>query len=276
MRGNRAPSLGTGTATLSTPYGRTSQSRTRHAVEYFGSSSRFGGYRAIHSRGGVVRWDRAWRCRAGRRVSYNESCLTLLCTTSLFSSVKQALLTTPHSLDLNTQVPYSGDGNFRHSDGYIYSYDCHAPVTNPCKLARVPAASATDRSQWRFYTSQGQWSTNYSSAAGLLRSGPGGMSVFYNSYLGRFVAVYQGHPGEDFNRHKIVFRVANQPWGPWSSEGRLPMTQMLPCSGCGFGNYATPAHPEFQQGSGKTIFLTYVRPTGGFSQETRIVKVVFN
>ncbi|MQA26276.1 MAG: hypothetical protein GEU94_12580 [Micromonosporaceae bacterium] len=63
-----------------------------------------------------------------------------------------------------------------------------------------------------------------------------------------------------------AYYTAPRPWGPWSPARRLFET--VP-PGEDF-NYFVVAHPEY--GSGRTIYVTYTRPTGA-SWEIRLAEV---
>lgn len=172
-----------------------------------------------------------------------------------------------------------GDGNFLDRDGYVYSYDCQG-IDRRCKLARVAAADATTRAAWRFYDgASNSWSEDSARATFLpeLEGGPGGMTVSYNAYLGKYVSFSQFPAKERGNLFvdSVQYRVADRPEGPWSAVGILPFTQALPdtCSDKCFGNYATHEHPEFAQQSGKTTFITYLHGRG--PGIVRLVRVTF-
>ncbi|MGH3712186.1 MAG: DUF4185 domain-containing protein [Micromonosporaceae bacterium] len=130
----------------------------------------------------------------------------------------------------------------------LYGYGCQdgGRFVFRCRLARVPLAQATSRDAWRFFVGGGRWSADADDAVTVFDGGHSG-SVFYNPYLGRYLAVY------GFDR--AYYRTAPQPWGPWSTARRLfdtvPATRDF--------NYFVLAHPEY--GTGNTLYVTYSRPT---------------
>ena len=153
--------------------------------------------------------------------------------------------------------------------GEMYSYGCRADwIVMHCGVARVALADALDKSQWRYYAGNGNWSANESDAVTVFDGGAAGNSVFYDTYLGEYVAIYAQPLNDD-----VMYRVADHPWGPWSDAGLLFTGR----SGWnGNFDYAAFAHPEFSQLDGRVQYVTYVRDTGFLQQEVRLVRVVFN
>jgi hypothetical protein len=101
----------------------------------------------------------------------------------------------------------------------------------------------------------------------VFNGGAAGSSVFYDKFLGMYVAIYSGV----FNNN-LYYNVAYTPWGPWSAATQFYTG--LP----GYENnadYAALAHPEFSQGDGQTQFITYVQDTGFLAQDLQLLKVVF-
>ncbi|MBS0431904.1 MAG: DUF4185 domain-containing protein [Proteobacteria bacterium] len=163
-------------------------------------------------------------------------------------------------------------------DGYIdgsvvvadtlYSYKCIPDwVAMDCNVARVPLANALDKSQWSYYAADGSWSANEADAVTVFQGGAAGNSVFYNAYLGEYMAIY----AQPFT-NDIMVRVANQPWGPWSDAGLLFTGE--PGWDDNF-DYAAFAHPEFSTGNGQVQYVTYVHDTGFLQQEIPLTQVVF-
>ncbi|MGH3646533.1 MAG: DUF4185 domain-containing protein [Micromonosporaceae bacterium] len=129
---------------------------------------------------------------------------------------------------------------------YVYGCEDHGRFVFGCRLARVPLAQATTRAAWRFFAGGGRWVEEAADAVPVFHGGHSG-SVFYNPYLGRYLAVY------GFDRAQ--YRTAPQPWGPWS-PARV-MFDTVP-AGKDF-NYFVVAHPEY--GNRRTLYVTYSRPT---------------
>ncbi len=168
-------------------------------------------------------------------------------------------------------------GEQGYTDGYVvvgeYLY-CYgnkgtAYATTEVRVARVPLAQALDKSKWTYWTGSG-WSADTGQARQVFEGGAAGNSLHYNDYLGQFMVVYQ-----PFNSADVLYRVARHPEGPWSQPARLFTSK----SGAAV-SYAARIHPEFEEGFGKTQYITYVRNTSfnGYGvpmQELPLVKVSF-
>ena len=135
------------------------------------------------------------------------------------------------------------------------------------QVAKVPLASVTTPSAWTYYAGNNVWSANAADAVTVFNGGAAGSSIFYDAYLGMYVAMYSG-----VLNNNIYYCVSNHPWGPWSAATQF-YTGLS-----GYQNnpdYAALAHPEFAQGNGQTEFLTYVQDTGFLQQQLQLVRVVF-
>jgi hypothetical protein len=160
--------------------------------------------------------------------------------------------------------PGFGSSAFAKGDT-LYVYGCNrAGGDKPCRLGRVPLAAVVDRSAWTFYAGQGTWSASVGDAVSVF-SGNDILSVAWNQYLQRYVAVYSA-PLSD----RVMLRTSTHAEGPWSREVHAFTT--LPASG---GNtvYDALAHPEYDIDGGRIIYISYSRATGAFSSEVRIVAV---
>ena len=165
-----------------------------------------------------------------------------------------------------------GDGGYINGSlvvaGMLYSYKCVPDwVAMDCNVARVPLADALDKSQWRYYAADGSWSANEADAVTVFQGGAAGNSVFYNAYLGEYMAIY----AQPFT-NDVMYRVANNPWGPWSGDGLLFTGEP---GWDGNFDYAAFAHPEFSTDDGQVQYVTYVHDTGFLQQEIPLARVVF-
>ena len=135
------------------------------------------------------------------------------------------------------------------------------------QVAKVNLADVTTLSDWSYYAGNDTWSPSASDAATVFNGGAAGSSIFYDPFLGMYVAVYSGV----FNSN-IYYNVAYQPWGPWSAATQfytgLPAYQNN-------ADYATLAHPEFASGNGQTQYVTYVQDTGFLAQQIQLLQLVF-
>ncbi|HEV7762925.1 MAG TPA: GDSL-type esterase/lipase family protein, partial [Acidimicrobiales bacterium] len=173
--------------------------------------------------------------------------------------------------------------------GFLYTYGCYFNGLT-CALARVPVtnpAAVYDRTQWRFHTAgggtgcpAGTWQVSVSCAlplpsedlnffgvpAGQMGGGGGGMSVFWNDYLGTYMQIYSQPGGNN-----MLYRVAYRLEGPWSAAGLLGYG-IEPFSGVDYPGYA---HPELAEQNGKVQYLTYARATAAGASELDLMRVQF-
>ena len=145
----------------------------------------------------------------------------------------------------------------------LYAYGCGIPGNNGdrgCRLGRVDPSHAQDLSAWTFYAGNGNWSSNVSGAVVLF---DGGGSIYWNSFLQLYVAVYSG-----VFTQNVMIRTSPKPEGPWSAEA-VAFVAMPPASG---NVYDAHAHAEYDINGGQTIFVSYSRSTPApFSSEERLV-----
>ncbi len=150
----------------------------------------------------------------------------------------------------------------------LYAYGCSAGfLVQDCAIGKVALENATVPADWTYYTSSGTWSSNPADAVTIFQGGAAGNSVFYDQYLGMYVAIYSGVFSDD-----VYCRVSYTPWGPWSAQ------TLIFTGAAGYqGNpdYAALAHPEFAQGNGQTEYITYVQNTGFLAQVLQLVQITF-
>jgi hypothetical protein len=151
-------------------------------------------------------------------------------------------------------------------DSQLYVYGCDlAGVVKPCRLGRVLLESVDDRDQWEFYSGGGHWSKNNNDALAVF-NGNEIMSVSYNQYLGRYLAVYS-QPLDT----AVMFRTAEQPEGPWSRP-LYAFNAKAPLNDIGWV-YDALEHPEYAQREGRDIYITYTREVGFLTFEIRLIAV---
>jgi len=149
----------------------------------------------------------------------------------------------------------------------IYVYACEFDGTEkPCLVARVPFHAATDRTSYRFWAGNGEWSKEWRNAIPVF-NGASLFSVHYNAYLGKYLAFYMAGTASE-----ITYRTADLPQGPWSESHAI-----------GYGlqayenwSYALIAHPEFSRENGRVEVLSYTRPTAFLRQEIRLIELRFD
>jgi len=151
---------------------------------------------------------------------------------------------------------------------YVYGCEVQGPrdLNIRCRLARVPPDRALDRAEWRFYTGS-SWSADWRAAKPVLDGACRQMSVTWNDYLGKYVAV-----NTRILSSELSIRTADRPEGPWSEaiivEGLAPPT--------GFA-WITPGfvHPELERDGGRVQVITYARSIGIAGLEMRAVEIEF-
>jgi hypothetical protein len=87
--------------------------------------------------------------------------------------------------------------------------------------------------------------------------------VSWNSHLGAFLAVHSVIFSD-----QVVFHRAPRPEGPWSAP-QLLFVGRHPPEG---NNYAAREHPELASEGGRTLFVTYAHPLGGFHGDVRVAR----
>ncbi|MGB6687269.1 MAG: DUF4185 domain-containing protein [Terracidiphilus sp.] len=151
-------------------------------------------------------------------------------------------------------------------NGMLYVYGCGVPtggLDEGCRLAKVDPAQAQNLGAWSYYSASGTWSPRIADATPVF-SADSILSVAWNSFLNRYVAVYSAPFSQD-----VMMRTAPSPEGPWSDE-ILAFIALEPASG---NVYDAHAHPEYDIDGGQIFFVSYSRATGEFSSEVRLVSV---
>jgi len=178
---------------------------------------------------------------------------------------------------------------------YIYSFESGSGPANTLvrapgavtfgdglKLARVHKDNFEDMSEYEYFTGLvggvAQWSKG---AAGLLAIRPGSVfhnrsflqgarhglsefSVFYNDYLGRYVLSYFDNPA-------VVFRTAENPWGPWGPAQTVVSSGDFVGQGGLYGGFS---HSLMTTHNGQRMFfaISHWVPT----YNVRLIEAVFN
>jgi hypothetical protein len=130
-----------------------------------------------------------------------------------------------------------------------------AGVPSRCVAARVPSAQIDQPSayQVRALNADGQpfWSDDLDAGLPLLENVNDDLTITYNAYLSRFLAVY-GEPGSS----DAVLRTAPQPYGPWSEPVRVP----LPAPPV-LHNDHIHEHPSLAQDCERRLVISYFAPS---------------
>ncbi|HXW57261.1 MAG TPA: DUF4185 domain-containing protein [Candidatus Cybelea sp.] len=145
----------------------------------------------------------------------------------------------------------------------LYAYACYSSdFSVPCVLGRAPLGNVLDLGSWTFYRGNGNWSSRIGDASFLFAGNPI-LNVSWNSYLERYVAVYNS----PLSVH-VLMRTAPAPEGPWSRE--VHVFDAVSSSG---SVDDAQAHPEYNLDGGQTMFLTYSQPTSTLGSQFRLVAV---
>jgi hypothetical protein len=128
--------------------------------------------------------------------------------------------------------------------------------TQNCYMARVKADQIENRTQYTYLSStKPEWDANLDKAIPIFTGMPNELSLSYNNYLERYLAVHSvGLTGI------TVGLTAPHPWGPWSEAVDLwkvstkhnnprPYPKMI---------YAGKEHVELAKDNGRTIYMTYI------------------
>jgi len=155
-------------------------------------------------------------------------------------------------------------------EDWLYVYGCEEQMPRDlnirCRLVRVPPDRALDRAEWRFYTGS-SWSADWRAAKPVLDRACRQMSVTWDDYLGKYVAV-----NTRILSSELSIRTADRPEGPWSEE--IIVEGLTPPAGFpwiipGF------AHPELERDGGRVQILTYARCVGIAGVEMRAMEIEF-
>lgn len=138
-------------------------------------------------------------------------------------------------------------------DGNVYSYGCQERADHQfdCLLARAPVGS-TNVARGYQYRTLGGWSNDLSSAVPVLKTAQAALSVSFNPYLRRYLAVFLVS-----GTNQIALHTAERPEGPFTQLA----TVVVPRGARATGELATALeHPELASKCGKHLALTYLSP----------------
>lgn len=172
------------------------------------------------------------------------------------------------TLMFDAHSPSFGHAALLH-DGYLFAYACNRKGdVKPCKLAKVVADKVHDRAAWQFYAGDDEWSDKTDDAR-VLFYGNDILSVHWNNYLQRFIAIYNKPQSRD-----IMLRSAPSPKGPWTRETRF--ARALPTSNGNGWVYDALAHPEFSENAERHIYITYTYETTLWKRDMRLLTITVN
>jgi Domain of unknown function (DUF4185) len=156
-----------------------------------------------------------------------------------------------------------GAAALRVGDGlYVYGTDEKRGNRDPNRrmvVALVPAASVSNFATWRYYR-DGAWIEDFRNASPLASDIASDYSVI--AFENRYLAVYT----ERGLSSRIMGRLADHPWGPWSAPAvvyecpEMRHDRKVFC-------YGAKAHPALS--SGRTLVVSYVVNSFDFWQVAR-------
>jgi len=148
----------------------------------------------------------------------------------------------------------------------LYVYGCNLQGNQlPCRVARVELGHALETRSWETWTDGGQWCKDLNKGQQIF-NGNEILSVSYNPYLDRFLAVYSQPMSTS-----VMFRTALRPEGPWSSPVEA-FKARAPANKIGWV-YDALEHPEYAQDNGRVVYITYSRQTSASAFEIRLVSI---
>ena len=149
-------------------------------------------------------------------------------------------------------------------------------------IGKVAIGQMTTPSAWTYYDSNtNQWvmdETEVKPYGLFYGASGGGASLQFNAALNEYMVIYSNEADSE-----VYFRVAAEPWGPWSAQQSL-FTGQTGIAANGSADttdhdYAAKGHPEFQQQNGLVQYVTYVQHNFTlnplFGQQTQLVQVTF-
>jgi hypothetical protein len=139
-------------------------------------------------------------------------------------------------------------------DNYLYLYGCpQRPDTlYDCLLARAPVGQATSARAYQYRT-VGGWSNDLSAAIVVLPNARPELSVSWNPYLRRYLAVHLV-----WISNQIALQTAERPEGPFTPFGSVSVPEHD--AGASLFFSAALEHAELSGKCGKKLVLTYMRP----------------
>jgi len=170
-------------------------------------------------------------------------------------------------LDENlNQVPAFGTAVVKEViDGYVYIFGSlmrkvDKRIVHGVALARVKVKDIEDITKFEYLQEDLSWGKDPKKSKIVFEGNANELSVSYNKYLGKFIAIYS-YVGEIKNNklnrflEEIHLRYADELWGEWSEPQVIyKCEKSLEKDTC----YAGKEHPEYSEKDGKIIYITYV------------------
>jgi hypothetical protein len=142
----------------------------------------------------------------------------------------------------------------------LYLYACHGDpnrseelmgglLSSPCRVARVELADVGHHGAYHHWTGS-DWSDDPLQAVPVMSGVPGGLTVSFNRYLGKYLAVHSG-PADN-----VLLRSADRPEGPWTTFGTFGT---LPSGGFLGVSLGAAEHIALRDACHRVIYVTYTR-----------------
>lgn len=150
------------------------------------------------------------------------------------------------------------------AEEFIYLYGCPRRDSDgmySCLLARAPVSEATQAASYKFRTTGG-WSNDLSAASVVLDNARDDISVSWNPYLQRYLAVHLV-----WINAKLRLSTAPRPEGPWEQFAEIALP---PPEGGQISHFAGVEHPELASRCGRQLVLTYLHARATNSEVRRI------
>ncbi len=135
------------------------------------------------------------------------------------------------------------DADVSDPDSYVYFFGTPSGRSGSARLARVQQKDIENASAYTFWDGSG-WADTPEQAAVVLDGQVSELSVSYNTYLGKYIAMYT-HPTKG-----LVVRTAEQLTGPWSSTTSLISPVQVPSF------YGAFMHPESADSGSRYLYFT--------------------
>jgi hypothetical protein len=164
--------------------------------------------------------------------------------------------------------PLFGNGGVTiDSGGNAYFFDCEqAGFGFHCKVGRVPVASVTNRSAFEFWNGTA-YASDVTQAAWFIDGAGAGLTITWNAWLGRWLAVYNKVLSDD-----VALRAADHIEGPWTDpEVVIPGSNFV--EGDAGTNYLAREHAELQAQAGRELVISYAHPLPNFGGACRLARV---
>lgn len=130
-------------------------------------------------------------------------------------------------LTTRPNIPGTGNENFQMGsyvkhDGFVYAFGTPSGRSGAARLSRVPEAEITNLAKYEYWDGKG-WVPRDPRAATPVIPGPvSELSVQYNEYLGKFIAMYTDAG------NSIVMRTSERLESGWSEPRVLVSSQQVP------------------------------------------------